>query len=93
MAESACQPFPVENECKIHASKEQIEIVRVTDTKVHLQSLFERGSLQGRYIRDQHSGGSPDRGDKEKAREETGDCPHGSRSYRNIRIGALPVEV
>ena len=39
------------------------------------------------------SGGAPDRGDKEKAREGTGNCPHGSRSYRNIQIGALPVEV
>ena len=41
-----------EIECKIDASEEQIEIVRVADTKVHSQSLFERGSFQGRYIRD-----------------------------------------
>lgn len=52
IAQSASQPFPGEIERKVDACDEQIGIVRVADTEIHRQSLFERGSLQGRHICD-----------------------------------------
>lgn len=83
IAQSVRQPFPGEIECKIYTCDEQIDIIRVADTKVHPQSLLECGCFQGGDIRDQHlrgfafhqPEGTPGHGDKEKAFEGRGNGP------------------